>query len=93
MKIFNFLKGPVETRTTNCHGHEGDCGYSDCFWHGPESLADAFKVCFECDHVYRAEKDLRRTYRQGAPTVMTWIRAVFIDTDKIYFCPLCLHDF
>lgn len=66
----------------------------DCFWHGPENQVDVYAICFECDHAFQTEGDLRREHRRLAWTVsfQFWLKSFILPTDQIWSCPLCTHD-
>lgn len=65
-------------------GTPGD--FSECWIHNElEESKGAYKVCFECGHVFMTKKSLmemcRRLWKQNP------------EMDVIYSCPLCCHDF
>lgn len=78
-----------------------------CLVHGvTEPDEGAWLVCFECGHVYRTPRDLRRDYRreywrvasmEGAyPAIpLRWRlwRAATVRASRVTFCPHCIHDF
>jgi hypothetical protein len=80
---------------------------SHCAIHDVDELItpETFRVCFECSHVWTIE-DLLKDYNEGMrrafadtavvtiPEVEEKLRLLPIeDPYKVYFCPLCLHDF
>lgn len=84
------------------------CATVHCNWHDvDEPDGKAFLCCFECGHVYRTARDLRRTYQLATLRHLDrkhpWFRstefypsvarALTIRADDIRFCQLCLHDF
>lgn len=66
----------------------------DCFWHGPEDRGGAYRICFECDHVFRTERQLRREHRRLLWTFshQLWLKSFLTPTSEIWSCPLCTHD-
>ncbi len=88
----------------SAHRHEPSraCDNLHCYVHHVDELFDAFRVCFECKHAYRTERELIDTFN----AVMTqadaeaaangWAPLEFVpvdDAEQIFFCPFCTHDF
>lgn len=66
----------------------------DCFFHGRETARSAFRVCFECGHIFRTERQLQREHHRLAWSISfpSWLRSFVTPTDDIWSCPLCTHD-
>lgn len=66
----------------------------DCFFHGRETARRAFRVCFECDHIFKTARHLRREHHRvaGQPGFMPWLKSFTLHTKWIQSCPLCTHD-
>lgn len=90
------------------HDPTDECQADHCYsCHEDEPAKGAYLVCGECFHAYRTKGALRREYRRGAcrtgrralpwaPKVSWWALGWKLATtrvSKIFFCPLCLHDF
>lgn len=80
----------------NPHEPSEACGDTHCYWHHvDESDAGAYRVCFECKHVYPTAEALREAWVDTAadgyaPEVPTSAGAP--PAEQIYGCPLCAHD-
>ena len=75
----------------NPHDPGPECGDTHCYSHGvDESDAGAYRVCFECKHVYRSPEELQREWTENAPPDLRDEPAP--PADEIGFCPLCLHS-
>jgi prevent-host-death family protein len=57
-----------------------------------DRLAEPFQICIECRHVYRTPEDLQHEWTANAPPDLPG-RETPPPAGKIYFCPLCQHDF
>ena len=76
----------------NPHEPGPECGDTHCWSHGvDESDAGAWRVCFECGHVYRTPEELRREWTASAPPEMRDLDAP--PAGDIDFCALCMHTF
>lgn len=67
-----------------------------CVWHEELEEYDecTYRLCGECGHVYQTPGDLLRIWRREADQYgWSWVRRWTRSANKIYFCPLCLHDF
>lgn len=82
--------------------HEpSDACVGHCYWHDVDEPGPGYIRCYECGHLYRTARELRRAYRRQSFTVprceVPWWRigwrALFIRADKIVFCQECIHDF
>ena len=95
----NAVAGPVTSR------HEPEDCYGSplhCWVHGVDEphKGTAYRICFECNHVYRSEAELVKAYNEGQDEANEiakrngWplIRYRKKTARTIYFCPLCLHD-
>lgn len=49
----------------------------------------SYQSCYECFHVYQTPEELVRLYNLDKPKDCP----DELDVKKIYFCPLCMHDF
>lgn len=91
VKEFNVVTGVIYR-----HDRHPDSFYAEaeCFWHGYERRDGAYRICLECDHVYRMEKDLIRAHRQLAWSIgyQYWLKSFLMPTGDIWSCPLCNHD-
>lgn len=76
--------------SVHCHSHHVD-----------ENPGRYYIGCYECGHVYRTARELRRAYRRQSFTIprydipwwrITW-RALTIRARDIHFCQECIHDF
>ena len=75
----------------NPHEPSELCGDTHCWSHDlDEPGAGAWRICFECKHVYRSPEELQREWKDNAPPDLRGEPAPPVD--KIYFCPLCMHD-
>lgn len=75
----------------NQHEPSAACGDMHCHSHYVDEPADgAWRVCFECGHVYRSPEELQREWTENAPPDMRDEPAPPVE--QIYFCPLCVHD-
>jgi hypothetical protein len=82
----------------HCHVHEVDEPHPDDLGTG-----EAYRICFECGHVYLTEHDLEAAYAREARRA--WQAQEKIDpgadngipqtlpADEIGFCQECVHDF
>ncbi len=52
----------------------------------------AYRVCFECNHVYATARDLLAEYAAVRAGRGDYPLAVLPQVDDIGFCPFCLHD-
>lgn len=66
----------------------------DCFFHGRETAKRAFRVCFECDHIFKTARHLRRAHRRLMWTISfrAWLETFILDVEGIWSCPVCTHD-
>jgi hypothetical protein len=80
----------------NPHEPSEACGDTHCYWHHvDESDVGAYRVCFECKHVYRTAENLRQAW---ATEIAPDLRDHGPDPDpppaeEIWGCPYCAHDF
>lgn len=61
---------------------------------------DAYRVCFECKHVYNTPADLEKAYAREVvrmnetdPTCQPPLDPKGRKANEIYFCQECVHDF
>lgn len=65
---------------------------------------DAYRICFECSHVYSTAQELVDRYNEMQARVHAWERndnendsltgyPIATDAEKIFFCQYCIHDF
>lgn len=67
-----------------------------CYSHGthePVPESGAYRVCFECGHVFVTDVELRQAYIDNAPEDTKVYADRLVSADDISFCPHCLHDF
>jgi hypothetical protein len=65
----------------HCHDHRID-----------EVSESAYRRCIECGHLYLTPEELQREWTANAPPDMP-DRETPPAVERIYFCPLCMHDF
>lgn len=75
------------------HDVDERCVDVHCAFHHVDERGPAHIVCPECWHRYATARDLRRMYRRCMAGVMPWWRLVLVRASRLYFCPLCAHDF
>jgi hypothetical protein len=69
------------------------CHDSHCYWHHVDEPADgAYRVCFECRHVYPTAEDLRAAFASEISPDLDDPAAEPPPAEQIYACPLCAHD-
>ena len=67
------------------------CAAVHCWSHDvDEPDPVAWRICFECHHVYPGPEDLQREWTENAPPDLRDGPAPPVE--DIYFCPLFLHD-
>lgn len=68
--------------------------YSRCFIHETaEPVADAWRICRECGHVYQNAEDLIDQHNLLMDAVGADRFLSPSGVDRITTCPLCVHDF
>lgn len=61
-----------------------------CFWHGYEPIPwNHYVVCGECGHVFVTASELLDDFNAARPPGAPQET----DVSRIFFCPLCVHDF
>jgi len=86
------LMADITPDLVNPHEPSEACGDTHCWSHDvDESDAGAWRVCFECRHVYQSPEELQREWTENAPPDLP-DRETPPAVERIYFCPLCLHD-
>lgn len=68
-------------------------GVGYCFWHGPESWEEAWRVCFECHHVFRSPRQLRLDHLREMWKLSPRIWLYWLLRRDIPSCPYCTHNF
>lgn len=73
---------------------------SDCAIHetAEEVPETAYRVCFECGHVYPTAEDLEKAYEERVAELKKrdnegGFLMPLKKADEIFFCQFCLHDF
>lgn len=91
--------GPMSTREAHQHEPDAECNGTHCYSCNVDHRGSAWQWCIECGHAYHDQTELVRAYRQGARLLgfWFWLRIRLTPArrlvDRIYFCPLCMHDF
>lgn len=88
-------------RTQEQHEPSFLCVDYHCYSHGVDEPGEGYIGCYECGHLYRTARDLRRAYRRqvmrgpmfGMSKWRCRWRALTVRASKIYFCQECIHDF
>ena len=80
----------------NPHEPSEACGDTHCYFHHvDESDAGAYRVCFECKHVYLTAEDLRAAFMAEVMPCLVSASAPPIQpppAEDIYGCAYCAHD-
>lgn len=77
---------------TDVHEPSDACAAVHCWGHDvDEDSEGAWRVCFECKHAYRSPDELQREWVANAPPDLP-DRETPPPVERIYFCPLCMHD-
>ena len=79
----------------NAHEPSEACSGTHCYWHHVDEPDDgAYRVCFECKHVYVTAEDLRQAWRdEVVPALREYGReAEPPPAEEIYACVFCCHD-
>ena len=81
----------------NLEPHEptDNCWIWHCWSHDrDEFVVKPYRHCFECGHHYATGRDLRREYLAALQpsTVVVRLIAALTLTGRIWFCPICAHD-
>jgi hypothetical protein len=77
----------------NPHEPSEACGDTHCYWHHvDESDEGAYRVCFECKHVYRTAEDLRAAFMAEVAPCYSAPPSEAPAVEEIWGCPLCAHD-
>lgn len=94
-------------RLKDQHDLTDACGDDHCYIHHVDESSDgAYLICFECNHVYRRKRDLRRDWRvcywqysskAFGLTGDRWYKRIWrvltVRATKIHVCQHCTHDF
>ncbi len=88
-------KNEVMDRTKEVHEPSGECHGQHCYSHNLDEsgYGDRFKICFECNHVFRTEEELIEAYREAVEEFFPGRSQESIKLEDIFFCPHCHHDF
>jgi hypothetical protein len=77
----------------NPHEPSEACGDTHCYWHHvDESDEGAYRVCFECKHVYRTAEALREAFMAEVAPDLSAPPLTTPAAEEIWFCPMCAHD-
>jgi len=81
----------------NPHNPTDECWPAHCFFHHVDEPDDgAYRVCFECKHVYRTAEALREAWAEvavDAGVTRLALHVIAPPAEEIYGCPYCCHDF
>lgn len=75
------------------HAPSDACQGAHCYSHDVDEEAgpDDFLTCFECNHIFRTEKDLVDAYNKEVAEEIGVPEET--NASEIYACPFCIHDF
>ena len=80
----------------NPHEPSGACADTHCFWHHVDEPDDgAYRVCFECKHVYLTAEALREAWAEVTAEgydLPPGTDVIAPPVEQIYGCPYCAHD-
>jgi hypothetical protein len=62
-----------------------------CHVHRVHEPGDGYRRCFECGHLWATGRATR--WQTVKARIMGWWDYQTLTPARVYFCPLCLHDF
>lgn len=84
------------------HFETDECWNWHCTVHAVDEVTSGRKLvirCFECGHLYRSPRELRKTFRSEVIDklkypwhITVWLKLT-LRVNQINFCPHCAHDF
>jgi hypothetical protein len=96
---------PQSLRLDVEHEESDRCAGYHCWRHNVDEDGPRYRACYECGHLYRSKRDLRRRYRHelrvayyDGPNerwdrLRLWWWLLTTRASKVFFCQECSHDF